>query len=163
MDTGKIMMAELNGSHVIKFVGDVRLTMCTTIEACLKTMFDKSEFNSVVVDLSETEGIDSTSLGLLAKISREAQSRTHQVPVMVSNNEDITRIVQSMGFEHLVYEITSGLNNDVQIDLEEVAMKPLDEQEAHAKVLEAHKLLMDLNQKNYDTFKDLVQTIESGH
>jgi len=162
MDTGKIMMAEQNGSHVIKFVGDVRMTMCTTIEACLKTMFDKAEFTSVVVDLSETEGIDSTSLGLLAKISREAQSRTHQVPVMVSNKEDITRIVQSMGFEHCVYEITSGLSPS-QANLEEVDIKPLDEREAHFKVLEAHKLLMDLNQKNYDTFKDLVQTIESGH
>jgi len=162
MDTGKIMMAEQNGSHVIKFVGDVRMTLCTTIEACLKTMFDKTEFNSVVVDLSETDGIDSTSLGLLAKISREAQSRTHQIPVMVSNKEDITRIVQSMGFEHCVYEITDGVNKN-QTELEEVNIRPLDEQEAHAKVLEAHKLLMELNQKNYDTFKDLVQTIESGH
>ncbi|BCE02542.1 STAS domain-containing protein [Marinicellulosiphila megalodicopiae] len=162
MDTGRIMMAEKNGSHVIKFIGDVRMTLCTTIEACLKTMFDKTEFHSVVVDLSETDGIDSTSLGLLAKISREAQSRTHQIPVMVSSKEDITRIVQSMGFEHCVYEITDGVNH-VKINLEEVDIRPLNEQDAHDKVLEAHKLLMELNQKNYDTFKDLVQTIESGH
>ena len=81
---------------------------------------------------------------------------------MVSSKEDITRIVQSMGFEHRVYEITSGINKD-QASLHEVDIKPLDEHDAHEKVLEAHKLLMELNQKNYDTFKDLVQTIESGH
>ena len=56
-------------------------------------------FKSVVVDLSHTESIDSTSLGLLAKLSIQADRRFGYRPILVSTQADITRILCSMGLD----------------------------------------------------------------
>lgn len=69
MAAGRVLVAMHQEAWVVKMVGDVRMTLCNTIDYCLQKMFDDSKFQTVIVDLTETEGIDSTSLGLLAKLS----------------------------------------------------------------------------------------------
>ena len=69
MQEGRILAASHDGAYVIRFVGDVRLTLCTTIDDYFQHMFEDPEFTSVWVDLCEAEGIDSTTLGLLAKLA----------------------------------------------------------------------------------------------
>lgn len=161
MDTGRILVAQTDGTHIIKLLGDVRMTLCTTIEACLKRIFDDNEFKDVIIDLTETIGIDSTSLGLLAKISIESQQRVNKIPVLVSNNQDITRVLESMGFKDRVFNITSQTFDD-KANLVEVPLEALNEEKAHESVVEAHKILMNLNENNFNQFKDLVVALENG-
>ncbi len=65
---GKILAASHHGAYVIRLEGDVRLTLCTTIDEYFQKMFSDPEFASVWLDLCDAEGIDSTTLGLLAKL-----------------------------------------------------------------------------------------------
>ena len=97
--SGRIMVASHDGVYVIVFDGDVRLTLCTTVDDYLEKMFQDPGFRSVIVDLSETENIDSTSLGLLAKLSIQADKRFSFRPTLISTRKDITRILLSMGFD----------------------------------------------------------------
>ena len=69
MTTGKIQFAESEGTFVLKFVGDVRLTLCAALDAYIEKIFSVLTFNAIIIDLTEADGIDSTSLGLLAKLS----------------------------------------------------------------------------------------------
>ena len=69
MTTGKIQFAEEQGTFVLKFIGDVRLTLCAALDSYIEKIFSVLSFESIVIDLTETECIDSTSLGLLAKLS----------------------------------------------------------------------------------------------
>lgn len=161
MSTAKILVAEATGAWVVKFVGDIRMPLCTTIEGCLTDMFSDASFQSVVIDLTDTQGIDSTSLGLLAKISLKTQNRLGDVPVLVSTNDDVTRILLSMGFKDKVFIISSEpLGSALQYV--QVNERPCSENGARDKVLEAHKILMDLNDNNKEQFKDLVQALETS-
>ncbi|MCG8533060.1 MAG: hypothetical protein MI749_20725, partial [Desulfovibrionales bacterium] len=63
MSAGKIQYAESDGSFVLKFIGDVRLTLSSTLDSTLESILSHPGIRSVIIDLSETEGIDSTSLG----------------------------------------------------------------------------------------------------
>ena len=74
MANGKLLVAEKDGVHVLKFVGDVRVTLGPTIDAFLTSLLETVDFKSVIIDLTETEGIDSTSLGFIAKISIGAKN-----------------------------------------------------------------------------------------
>ena len=65
---GRILVAAHDGIYVLLFEGDVRLTLCTAVDGFLEKMFHDQQFKSVLVDLSRTDSIDSTSLGLLAKL-----------------------------------------------------------------------------------------------
>jgi hypothetical protein len=54
-----------------------------------------------VIDLTETRSIDSTTLGLLAKLSILSRQKVGLLPTVVTTHEDITRLLQSMGFDQV--------------------------------------------------------------
>ena len=158
MQTGKILVAEHQGAYLVKLVGDVRVTLCASFDEFLDRMLANPAFRSVLIDLSETEGLDSTSLGLLAKLSIETQKRYGFLPVVISTNESVTRLLVSMGFDR-VFEIhTEAVTR--QSDLEELPVVPCSEEEMRDTVIEAHKVLMGLNEENRARFHELVTTLE---
>lgn len=161
MNNGRVLMANHQGKYVIKLTGDVRMSLCTTIDTCLNNMIDDPGFHSVVVDVNEAEGIDSTSLGLLAKISRRSQPLMGRIPLLVSSEPDITRVIESMGFRDRVYTIVKQQDLIDASNVVEAEQAPIDEQHARERVLEAHKILMSLNENNRQAFKDLVECIEN--
>ncbi len=99
MTSAKVLVAEQDGVHVLKFVGDVRFTVGHAIDTFFNALIKGDDFRSVIIDLTETVGIDSTSLGLLAKISIQTKKIYDIVPTIISTNDDITRILLSMGFD----------------------------------------------------------------
>lgn len=160
MANGKILAAESNGIHVLKFVGDVRLNYCTTLDHYFDSMFTNEGFKTVLIDLSETKCIDSTSLGQLAKIAILSKEKFDHTPTIISTEADITRLLLSMGFDQvftIVKEVIASVGH-----LDELPEEDASQQDVQARVLEAHELLMSMNDKNRDTFKDLVATLQHG-
>jgi anti-anti-sigma factor len=160
MDAGRILVAKSQGIYIIKFVGDVRLNLCTTLDQYTDDMFVNPDFKTVIIDLTETQCIDSTSLGQLAKISILYKEKYGQLPTIISINDDINRILMSMGFDKVFY-IVKELVSKVEY-LDELPLKSVDESEMKMRVLSAHKLLMDMNDNNRDAFQDLVKSLEDN-
>lgn len=160
MNTGKILVAQSQGIYIIKFVGDVRLSLCSTLDQYTDQMFESEDFKTVIIDLTETQCIDSTSLGQLAKISILYKEKYGQLPTIISTQDDINRILLSMGFDQVFY-IVKELVSKVEY-LDELPLKSVDEAEMKKHVLEAHKLLMDMNQNNREAFQDLVKSLEDN-
>jgi len=101
MSTGRIQFAEQDGTFVLKFVGEVRLTLCSALDATIERIFTALNFNAIVIDLTETRSIDSTTLGLLAKLSILSRQKVGLLPTVVTTNPDISRLLQSMGFDQV--------------------------------------------------------------
>ncbi|USE39554.1 STAS domain-containing protein [Endozoicomonas sp. SCSIO W0465] len=158
MTPGKIQFAESEGTYVLKLIGEVRLTLCSSLEYFLQTVFEQPGFRSVIVDLSEAETIDSTSLGLLAKLSIMARKQIDQRPVLISPQPDITRILMSMGFER-IFIIVEDVDNPTA-EYQEIECEDCSEESTHARVLDAHRTLMSLNENNRKAFSDLVNHLE---
>ncbi|WP_207062766.1 STAS domain-containing protein [Motiliproteus sp. SC1-56] len=159
MQSGKILFAEQDGNYVLKFVGDVRLTLCSTLDQFLEQMLHNEGFKTVIIDLTETEGIDSTSLGLLAKISVKMKQQHQLRPTIVSTNDDISRILLSMGFDKVFILIKEAVQQETQ--LKELSVMQASEEQVRSKVLDAHRTLMELNEHNRESFRDLVRSLES--
>jgi anti-anti-sigma factor len=133
---GRIIVADQEGTHVIKFLGDVRLTLCPALDQYLDNMFNSRYFKTILIDLTEAEGIDSTTLGMLAKMSIRMKKKMGFVPTLVSINDNITRVLD---------ELSQGQFSELTVQ---------------EKVLEAHRTLMSMNQKNHQEFKNLVDVLE---
>lgn len=159
MQSGKILAAEHQGSYVIKLVGDVRLTLCTTIDDYFDSMFSCPDFVGVIIDLSEVVGIDSTSLGLLAKLAIRARKKFNLVPIILCPDPDILRLLESMGFRQ-VFDIREDLDI-IDDDLDELDVKSADENCIRDKIIESHRVLMEMNEKNRKTFASLMTTLET--
>jgi len=158
MAEGRIRAANHNGVYVIRFEGDVRLTLCTTIDDYFERMFEDPDFTSVWVDLCEAEGLDSTTLGLLAKLALTIKQRFGFQPAIFSCDPGINRLLKSMGFQRL-FELREELCGD---ESETTAIPVVGGNEAAVKekVIEAHKVLMELSPENRARFKDLLAVLE---
>lgn len=158
MHEGRILAATHHGAYVIRLVGDVRLTLCTTIDDFMQHMFDDPEFASVWVDLCEAEGIDSTTLGLLAKLALKVKEVYGFKPALYSCEPGINRLLKSVGFHRLFQLHEESCNNPE--DIEEIPVVVGSEESVKQKVIEAHRILMGISDENHDRFKDLITALE---
>lgn len=159
MQEGSIFSAIVGGNFVLKFIGDVRLTLCSSLDEYIEKSLDDSSIQDILIDLTQTEGIDSTSLGLIAKLSLKAHERNLPKPALVSTNPDITRILLTMGFDHvfiLLDQLPANTHELQQLPLVQESVEEMQE-----RIIAAHKVLMGLNESNREAFKDLVSTLES--
>ncbi len=159
MRPGQILVADHHGVYVIKMVGDVRLTLCISFDQFIDTMLGRDDFAGVLFDLSDAEAIDSTTLGLMAKISIQGQERHGVEPVLLSTNPSINRVLETMGF-HDIFTMVGELDSPVT-PIEPLPAITDNEAAVKEKVLEAHRVLMDMNQQNRETFRNLVKMLES--
>lgn len=158
MSDSKILAASHHGAYVIRMVGDVRLTLCTTIDEYFQRMFEDPEFASVWVDLCDAEGIDSTTLGLLAKLALQVKEKFGFEPAIYSCDPGINRLLKSMGFQRLFDLHEEACSNPENIS--EIPTVDGSEQAVKEKVIEAHRVLMGLSDENQARFKDLMNALE---
>lgn len=160
MQEGRILAAHHDGSYVIRLVGDVRLTLCTAIDEYFQNMFSDPEFTSVMVDLCEAEGIDSTTLGLLAKLALGVKEKYGFQPAIYSCEPGINRLLRSMAF-HRLFELHEEACSNPD-DIAEIPAVQGSEEAVKQKVIEAHRVLMGVSEENRDRFKDLMVALERG-
>lgn len=160
MRSGQILVADHEGVYVIKMTGDVRLTLCISFDQFIDAMLAAPNFSSVLFDLSEADAVDSTTLGLMAKISLLAQEKCNIVPVILATNDSIKRILDTMGFAD-IFTIVNQLSVNIQPE-KSLDSLPADENQVKETVIEAHKILMGLNEKNNETFRNLVVMLENS-
>ncbi|MEH6637389.1 MAG: anti-anti-sigma factor [Halioglobus sp.] len=158
MRDGKILAASHDGAYVIRLVGDVRLTLCTTIDEYFQRMFEDPAFTSVWVDLCEAEGIDSTTLGLLAKLALKVKEKFGFAPAIYSCDSGINRLLKSMGFQRLFELHEESCSNPDNIS--EIPAVAGSEELVREKVIEAHRVLMGISDENRNRFKDLITALE---
>ena len=81
----------------------------------------------------------------------------HRKPIILSTNQDITRILESMGFDQVFIILACECQEKCLDELPEVEPS---EQEMMEKVISAHRVLMGLSEQNQETFKSLVEALE---
>ncbi|HVL00450.1 MAG TPA: STAS domain-containing protein [Dongiaceae bacterium] len=155
---GKALYAVHQGTYVVKLVGDIRVPICATFDGFIENMFHDSQLNSVVIDLSEASVVDSTALGLMAKIAVQMRKRFNQKPLIISTRPDISRILSTMGFEKVFNIVHEAPVKSPRMS--EMPNIPCTQGSACDKVLEAHRILMEMNEKNRETFKEMVAALE---
>jgi anti-anti-sigma factor len=155
----RIYYAEQSGNFYLRFVGDVRVTFCATLNTYLDRLFEAPQINSVVVDLRKAKGVDSTTLGLLAKLALYVQHRSNLKPLMILEDASLLRLIESMGLDE-IFSLTDDFSED-SAKLKELPLTAVDSEEAREQVIAAHRTLMELNSKNMLVFSDLVKSLES--
>lgn len=158
MLAGRILYAVHKGTCIIKLIGEVRVPLCAALDSFIERMFDDGGIQGVLVDLNQSTAIDSTTLGLVAKVAVRLREKLGRRPVILSSNPDITRLLQSMGFDQ-VFVIVEQSNAE-PLKLDELPSVECSQEEMLRNVIEAHRLLMNLNAENAATFKDLVDALE---
>ena len=158
MSTGHVEYASLNGTHIFKLIGEVRAHSCISLDKLLNKLEQHPDVVGAIVDLTQTTFIDSTVLGVLAKLGLKLKQIHHLQAIMLSTNPDITTLANSMGLGQVFVILNYCGESDV------CTQALVDDHINHANmlstVLEAHKTLMQLNENNQNMFEPLVKQLE---
>ena len=158
MTDGKILYAKVDNRYFIKFTGTLRYTISRGLDAFLNKMFEDPALEDVLIDMSEAEYLDSTNLGLLAKIASQTQKRFKRKVTLFSTNPNINFLLDNMGLSK-VFIIVDKPDFTAE-NLQSIPDLHDTEKERALVILEAHRLLMAMNDKNRDTFKNIVELLE---
>ena len=161
MSTGKILVSDKDGNYLIKFSGDVRVNLCGSLNHHMAAIFGSTDVQHVVIDMLEAECVDSTTLGLIAKLALHCRKEYNINMQLFCQNPSILRTLDCMSFDEIIdicQEVT-----DIDADLHVIETVNSDIDEVRRQVLEAHKLLTQLSPDSSKEFTDLIRALESGN
>ena len=98
---------------------------------------------------------------LVAKLCIRAKSLCSVLPVIYTPNTDMTRLLNSMGFENIAIMSSTQPFDSADLTPIECESTCCDNETAKNHVLEAHRTLMTLCDGNEAKFADLVAQLEA--
>ncbi len=164
MKTAAICYALHERVLVLKLVGAVRIGSCeanrltAALEAFIRHLSTWRDVDQLLIDLTETEAIDSTYLGLLAQAAQCSQAQWQRSPVILSPNENINAVLESVSFDQVftIVRQSSGWEGSLQ---------PLPEAGGAETgqirlVLAAHQALARINRANAEQFRNVIELVD---
>jgi anti-anti-sigma factor len=159
MAKGKYLFAKEDGTLFFKLEGILKYTESLSFDAFIDSLIQKKDFNEAVFDLTEVLYVDSTNLGIIAKLGDYLLETYGKRTTLISTNDDVNEILRSVGFDEVFILI-----DDPSERIDQVEEIPNTEQNTDKDtgnmILEAHKHLIRINKKNKETFQDIVDLME---
>ena len=159
MEDGAAFYVKQGDAYIIKLVGHIRYTMGCALGDFLDGLFARADFDDIVVDMTQTHAIDSTSLGLLAKIANFSRSHFARKTTLLSTNPDVNQILETMGF-YDIFDIRDT-GETISAALRELATQDPCKDDLTRVVFEAHRILSELNPRNEEAFKSVVENLRA--
>ena len=144
----------------VKLVGDVRLPWCISLDTYCEKVIKQPGLKKVYIDLTDTYNIDSTTLGVLAKISNHSRKFCGNLPILISINDDIDRLIISTGLTS-IFEIKKDFNINPDL-FDNLPIVSSSDEEIKKSVIDAHEKLMELTKYNQLKFKSLVDYLNES-
>ncbi|MGB5474339.1 MAG: STAS domain-containing protein [Gammaproteobacteria bacterium] len=160
MDNGNVLHARHDDVHVLRFIGDIRYTLSPSLERFLEGIFAGPTPAGFIIDLTETDSIDSTNLGLLARIANRMRGLRGPRVTVVSNRADINSVLTSMALDE-VFDIVEDTGLEAGVS-REVPQENADRETLARTLIDSHRALMDLSEHNREMFQDVVATLEKN-
>ncbi|MBK1721822.1 STAS domain-containing protein [Thiocystis violacea] len=161
MTEGRARYARRDGTWLIKLEGDVRHPLSRGLNALLDQIFADAELRRVLVDLSETETIDSTNLGVLARIANHMVKQGRSRPTLIAPDPDIQTILRSVCFDRIFHILSHSPPSAG--DLDDLPDLAPDERATLTLMLGAHRRLSALDAGNELQFRDLIHLLEQEY
>lgn len=162
--SASIKLGEVNGYSWIRICGRGDVFLAPQLKALVEKILSKSPSPKLVVDMEDCSGMDSTFMGALAsfaiKLKKVSDSCFHLCGVAPSNQESL----EELGLDTLM-EINpenaewSGDATEIRSDLS-CWVPQEDSVPDEDLILDTHKTLGNLNEKNNREFNDIIKSLE---
>jgi anti-anti-sigma factor len=159
MPNGQVTHAKQDGVHVLRYVGRVDYMSAPAIQRFLDELMQQSPFSGLIFDLTRAEALDSTNLGLLARVNERVCAAGGAESMIVSPSEDINDVLCSMGFDQS-FDIIRGERQESGAPDAPIDVSTPSAHELRHTMLEAHRALVRLSELGRVQFQDVVACLE---
>ena len=160
MPNGHVTHAQKEGFHVLRYFGRVDYMLATSINRFADRIIQKGGVGGLIFDLTEAENLDSTNLGLLARIAERVRTAGGGRSVIVSTSDNINCVLRSMSFDQ-IFEIVTDPTDFSTVEDDEIEAEPQSQEELLNTMLDAHRTLVSMSEADRLQFQDVVACLES--
>lgn len=153
-EPGRILYAQSDEHWIFRFEGSIRYTLAHPLDAFFERVFSNSHPASVTADLRDTDSIDSTGIGLLAKLARIARERAAPRPTLFCGNGEVEEILDSVCMDKVFNIVSAEAPSGMYQALPETQPS---EGELAGTIEHAHRLLCELSEQNRVQFEGVVE------
>ncbi len=168
MSDGRVTYCSEGGWHVLRYVGRVDYTMAPAIERYLEQIaHGGGEARPFLFDVTDASLIDSTNLGLIARLVERSRGDGASRSAVVCPAGDTDDVIRSMGFEALVDLLAerpmtlrhpaASSDDEEEVVTDEAASQG----EMLRTMLEAHRTLAGLDVEDCSQWRDVVTMLEA--
>ena len=167
MADGRVTYSAEGGWHVLRYFGRVDYTMAPAIERFIDGLphGPSDVARPFLFDLSGARLLDSTNLGLIARVVERARTQGAGRSSLLSQCGDIDDVVRSMGFEaivNLIDQRPTDVRDGASCGDEEVVTDETASQgEMLRTMLEAHRALATLDDEETGQWRHVVTMLEA--
>jgi len=163
-----IMMAkayygDLDDTSVFKLAGQIRYSLARNLRSFVDNVIAPARRAAVFIDLREVDFIDSTGLGLVARIGRLTLEGRGRRAVIVVAHGDVEIALRSAGFDELFVMLTE-FPYDPGVELREIPMgEPMGSRDrlmGHL-ILDAHRELATVSGESREIFRHVIDALEA--
>jgi len=158
MADDRILFAIHDHTCFIKMLGEAKHSTTTGFGQFINTLFERCDFDDVLVDLSDTSYIDSTNLGELTKLSSFLMQHRQRRPMLISTRPNISAVITSLGMDRIFDMADEVLA--LPPAMVAVPGAQMTARENAFRILEAHRYLVALNEKTGREFRSVVDAFE---
>jgi anti-anti-sigma regulatory factor len=159
MPDNTILYSEHDGVHFLRFRGEILHGLAPALDTFLRHLSTTSASQSFLLDLTEASTVDSTMLGLLARIAKLAKAAGSPPPTLICPDEDIVELMIGIGFNE-VFSLVESDGEPVNGG-QEIAHAEAANPRAHTEaMIDAHQELIALKAENRLLFEDLMEVLQ---
>lgn len=163
LENVRVRFGRVDRTSVIALRGQIRFVAAQALRALLERLDGWPDCDRVIVDLHDVQLVDSTGLGLLARIGRSALERTGVRAAIVCPEGDVATCLRSAAFDEL-FVFVDELPFDGSLRLEDVPLQQPERPTAGALgrvMLDAHRDLADVSDQNRRAYADVIAALEA--
>ena len=144
----------------LKLVDRVTYNNCSGFKEFTDKILNEKLAKNIVFDLNDTEHMDSTILGIMAKYGIYCLENFGKKAIIFSSNDNITQILYGTGFSK-IFDILE-INDEVKLQMEDLPDKKISDVHQLKKILiDAHEQLVSLNEDNKLEFVEIINMLKS--
>lgn len=145
-------------AHFLKLNGHLTFDQCAGFEQFIQQIIKTPNFLPVIIDLREAHYLDSTNLGLLARLAAHSIEQINRKVTLLCQNPDVNHLLTSIGFEQIAVIISEYHESTPQLN--DIPGITACDKETSRILLDAHRTLMNMNDTNRQIFSDVVTMLE---
>ena len=154
---------QLTDTSVLRLVGQIRYALARRLRTFVDDVIAPAACADVFIDLREVDFIDSTGLGMIARIGRlTLEGRGRRAAIVVAPG-DVEVTLRSAGFDDL-FVLLAEFPYDPGVELREIPLADLDSshdsQMGHL-ILDAHRDLASVSEESRETFRQVIDSLEA--
>lgn len=161
MQQPRAFFGHQNQSLVLVLKGQVRYLTVRSLRTFIDAFAARECEGTMIIDLRELEAIDSTGMGLLARLGRRTIRRGRR-SVIVCANQDVMTCLRSAAFNTLfILEEEWPFDEEAEVIEVPLAIEEVQPDIMGRFILEAHQDLAALSDENHSTFAGVIAALSA--